>query len=397
MKKDTQIIHLGRSPHKNFGFVNPPVYHGSTVLFKTLADYEAGERDYYDFEKLPVNEYCSPTYGRYGSPSSIELQKALTVLEGADYSILTSSGVSAFTAALMGLLRAGDHLLMVDSVYGPTRRLCNDELTRFGVEVTYYDPMIGGSIEQLFKPNTRVVYVESPGSLTFEVQDIPAIAKAARARGIAVMADNTWGTFYFSKPYDLGVDVSIHSATKYIAGHSDMVMGLITCRKEYYEPILRCFRHMGACLGANEVYLAQRGLRTMPVRIRQQEKTALELAKWLKTQPEVVKVLHPALPDCPGHEIWKRDFSGSSGLFSILLKPFPNKQLAAMLDGLHHFGMGYSWGGYESLIIPFNPKKIRTATKWEYDGICLRINVGLEDIEDLKQDLADGLKRLRGA
>lgn len=398
MKKETKIVALGRDPKANFGYVNPPVYHASTILFPTLAEYEAGERDYSDVDLLGINQYHMPTYGRYGSPSTIALQQALAELEGADYAILTASGVSAISSAIMGLVGGGDHILMCDSVYGPTRRLCNDELKRFGVEVTYYDPTIGADIDKLIKPNTKVVYVESPGSLTFEVQDIPAIAKAAHARGnIAVVSDNTWATSYFTRPYELGVDVTVHSATKYISGHSDLVMGLITCKKEFYARILRCFRHLGACIGPDDVYMAQRGLRTLHVRLKHQEQAALELAKWLKTRPEVVKVLHPAFPECPGHEFWKRDFSGSSGLFTILLNPYSHKALAALLDGMEHFGMGYSWGGYESLMIPIKPGSIRTARKWTHDGLALRINVGLENIEDLRKDLEDGFTRLNAA
>jgi len=240
--------------------------------------------------------------------------------------------------------------------------------------------------------NTKMVYLESPGSLTFEVQDIPAIAKVAHASGAVVVADNTWATPIFSRPYELGVDVTIHSGTKYISGHSDLLMGLITCKDAYYKRILHAFKNMGVCLGPDDTYLVHRGMRTLAVRLKHQQEAGLRLAKWFEKRPEVVKVLHPALPSCPGHDIWKRDFTGASSLFSILMKPYSRKALGAMLDGLELFGMGYSWGGFESLIIPFNPP--RTAAAWTHDGVCLRVHVGLEDVDDLIADLEKGFERL---
>ncbi len=382
MKKDTALVTLGREHHPAHGSVNPPVYHISTVLFSTLEEFEAAERG-----KSPI-----PSYGRYGSLSTQALEKALAKLEGADHALVTTSGMAAIVLVLTGLLSKGDHVLVSDSVYGPMRRFCDQELARFGIEVQYYDPLIGKDIGALIKPNTKMVYVESPGSLTLEVQDIPAIAKEAHAKGAVVVADNTWATPLYSRPYELGVDVSIHSATKYISGHSDLLMGLITCKDAYYKRILHAFKNMGVCLGPDDTYLVHRGMRTMAVRVAHQQQTGLELAKWLKRRPEVVKVLHPALSDCPGHEIWKRDFSGATSLFSILVKPYSQKALAAMLDGLEHYGMGYSWGGFESLIIPFTPP--RTARPWTHDGINLRIHAGLEHIDDLIADLEKGFERL---
>lgn len=334
MKKETLLTTLGRAPEEHCGVVNPPVYRASTILFSSLEDFEASETGAYPL-----------VYGRSGTPATQAFERALAQLDGDDHAIVTSSGLSAIVVALTGVLSAGDHLLAPDSIYGSMRKFCEYELKRFGVEVTYYDPLIGGGIAALMKPNTKMVYCESPGSLTFEVQDIPAIARAAHAGGAVVVADNTWATPLFLRARDVGVDITIHSCTKYIGGHSDLVMGLITTSKKYYPQLRRTYRNLGCCPGADEIYLAQRGLRTMATRLKQHQETGLQLAHWLKKRPEVVKVLHPAFPECPGHIVWKRDFSGATGLFSVLLKPYPHKALAAMLDNMELFGMGFSWGG----------------------------------------------------
>ncbi|KIX11114.1 cystathionine beta-lyase [Dethiosulfatarculus sandiegensis] len=387
MKTDTRIIHSGRHPEENHGVVNPPVYHASTILFPTV-------------EKL---EHRDPTkrksihYGLYGTPTTFGLEDALAELEGGYDTKLFPSGLAAITVPMMAYLKAGDHLLMVDSVYGPTRRFCDNWLTRFGVETTYYDPMIGAGIRDLFKGNTKLVFLESPGSITFEVQDVPAICAEAKARGITTMIDNTWATPLYFKPFEHGVDVSLHAGTKYINGHSDVMLGTATATEEAFPALSKAATEFGQTIAPDDSYLALRGLRTISLRLNRHEKTALKLAHWLEDRVEVERVLHPALPSCPGHEFWKRDFLGSSGLFGLLLKPASKKALAAMLDNMELFKMGYSWGGFESLILPHDPADIRTATKWQAEGPLLRLHAGLEDPEDLIRDLEKGFERLNQA
>ena len=377
----TEIIHRGRNPAAQAGFVNPPVYRGSTVLFPDLATLESGKQTY--------------TYGRKGHPTMRALEEALCALEGGTRTILTSSGLAAVTTALLSFAKAGDHILVVDTCYRPTRQFCDEVLTGLGVEVTYYDPLIGGGISPLFRPNTRVVYTESPGSQTFEVQDIPAIAAACRAKDIWLLMDNTWATGSYFKPFRHGVDVSIQAATKYVVGHADAMLGIVTAGERAAKQLQKMHWLIGDCAGSEEIFLGLRGLRTMDLRLRQHHAAGLEIAKWLQQRPEVEAVLHPALPGFSGHDLWQRDFSGASGLFSIVLKVAPRAGLAAMLDGMKLFGMGYSWGGYESLVVPFDPAQYRSATTSAYSGkTCLRLHVGLEDVEDLKEDLAAGFVRL---
>lgn len=388
MRKETLLTHIGCHPKDHRGVVNLPVYRGSTILFNNLAEFEAAES----------GTYPSPIYGRYGTRSVTELEEAMAKLEGADYGIVTSSGMAAIAVGLMAYLSTGDHLLMVDNTYGSCRKFCDGELKRFGVEVEYYDPLIGAGIKDLIKENTKVVYVESPGSLTIEMQDVPAIAKEAHARGCVVMGDNTWGTQLYYDSFAHGIDISISSMTKYVSGHSDLVMGLITCKKQHYPKLINCFRHTGSSPSADACYLAMRGLRTMAVRLKQHQENALKLAHWLKGREEVEEVFYPALPGAPGHDIWKRDFTGACGLFSFALKEgYSHDGLAAMLDNLDGFGMGYSWGGYESLLTPVMLGSYRTATKWPYKGYTLRIHVGLEDPNDLIDDLSRGFDRLKAA
>ena len=386
-RRDTVLAHAGRDPSAQHGIVNPPVYHASTVVFPTVAKLEASQAAPFDHIH----------YGRYGTPTTMALEEAVAALEGGDKAISMPSGLSAIACTLQSFLKAGDHALITDSTYFPTRRLCNGLLAGFGVETTYYDPLIGAKIADLIRPNTRLVFLESPGSLTFEVQDVPAIVKAARARDVVVVMDNTWSAGYYFQPFAHGVDVSIQAATKFIAGHSDAMLGVVTVRKEHYERVKSTTAGLGVCAGVDECYLGLRGLRTLAARMPRHQETGLKLARWLKTRPEVARVLHPALPECPGHKHWKRDFTGSSGLFSVVLKEFPKKAVAAMLDGLELFAMGFSWGGYESLIVPIHPAKVRSATRWTHSGPAIRIHSGLEDADDLIEDLAAGLKRLASA
>ena len=386
-RRDTVLAHAGRDPGANHGIVNPPVYHASTVIFPTLAKLEASQAAPFDHIH----------YGRYGTPTTMALEEAVAALEGGDRAISMPSGLSAIACTLQSFLKAGDHALIVDSTYLPTRRLCNGLLAGFGVETTYYDPLIGAKIAGLIRPNTRVVYLESPGSLTFEVQDVPAIAKAAHARGAVVIMDNTWSAGYYFQPFSHGVDVSIQAATKFIAGHSDAMLGIVTVRKEFYEQVKATTAYLGVCAGVDECYLGLRGLRSLAARMARHQETGLKLARWLKARPEVACVLHPALPGCPGHELWKRDFTGAPGLFSVVLKEFSKKAVAAMLDNLELFAMGFSWGGYESLIVPIHPTKVRSVTRWPHPGPAVRIHAGLEDADDLIEDLAAGLERLTAA
>ncbi|MEM7398829.1 MAG: cystathionine beta-lyase, partial [Pseudomonadota bacterium] len=318
-------------------------------------------------------------------------------MEGGHATLLTPSGLSAITTTILSFVAAGDHMLVSDSVYKPTRRFCETVLKRLGVTTTYYDPVVGGDIAELVEERTKLVFTESPGSQTFEMQDIPAIAEVAHAAGAEVIMDNTWATPLYFKPFDHGVDVVVHAATKYIVGHADAMLGVITMNETAAAPVAKTHDILGLCPGPEDVYLALRGLRTLDVRLRRHQETGLALAEWLAQRPEVSRVIHPARPDHPGHALWQRDFTGASGLFGIVLNPASRQALSAMLDGLSLFGMGYSWGGYESLILPVDPKTYRSATVWEPEGPTLRIHAGLEDIEDLKADLEAGFQRLREA
>jgi len=310
---------------------------------------------------------------------------------------IAPSGLAAITTTLLAVLKAGDHLLVCDNAYRPTRNFANGMLTRYGVDTTYFDPLIGGGIAALLKPNTRAVVVEAPGSQSFEMPDIPAIAAVTQARGVLLIDDNTWATPLFHRSLDQGVDISIQAATKYIGGHSDIMFGTISANAEAWPLIAEAVQLLGVCAGPDDVFLAIRGLRTLAVRLAQHHRAGLEMARWLQTRPEVVKVLHPALESDPGHAIWKRDFTGASGLFSIVLKPAPQKAVDALLDSVQLFGLGYSWGGFESLVIPFDCSGYRTATKWAPGGPTLRFHIGLESVEDLKADLTRGFAAFNAA
>jgi cysteine-S-conjugate beta-lyase len=377
MKDDTKLVTSGRDPEKQLGAVNTPVYHASTILFPTVAalqDAWQGKGDWL-------------LYGRRGTPTTFGLQEALAEVEGGYACRLAPSGLAAITTALLAYLSSGDHLLMTDSVYGPTRAFCDGLLARMGVETTYYDPLIGANVDTLMRPNTKVVFTEAPGSVTFEIQDIPAIAAAAHAGGAICIMDNTWATPLFFKPFTHGVDVSVHAGTKYIVGHSDAMLGTITTTEAAWPRLIEAHDALGQCGAPDDAYLGQRGLRTMGVRLRQQQETGLTLARWLADRPEVERVLHPGLPGDPGHELWKRDFTGASGLFGAVLKPCSQDAVTALVDNLDLYGLGYSWGGYESLIMFYDPSKMRTATIWDAPGPTIRIHAGLEDPTDLIADL----------
>jgi len=388
-KPDTLLAHAGRDPAANFGVVNPPVYHASTIVHQSVADLEKAQKNRYGVDQV--------VYGRYGTPTTFALEQAVAALEGGPRAIAFCSGAAACYAALLAFVKAGDHVLVTDSVYGPVRTFCNNFLARFGVETAFYNPTMGEGIAALIRPNTRLIYLESPGSLTFEVQDTPAIVKLAKARKIKTVLDNTWAAPLFFKPLDLGVDVEVIAGTKYIVGHSDAMMGLAVTTEDSFLPVREAATQMGNHAAPDDCYLALRGLRTAGVRLRQHEKTALELARWLEKRKEVERVLHPALASFPGHNLWKRDFTGSSGLFSFILKSgTPKRAVDAMLDGMELYGMGFSWGGFESLLVPVYPEHLRSAVKWQ-SGPVLRLHAGLEDVGDLVADLEAGFKRLAAA
>ncbi len=387
MRRQTRLVHAGRDPGRDAGAVNPPIYRASTIIYPTLADFEA----------RAARRYTSFAYGLHGTPTTLALAEALTELSGGHRSVIVSSGLAAVTQALTAFLRAGDHLLVADHVYGPTRDFCRSTLARFGVETTFYDPLIGGDVRRLIRDRTRVVYLESPGSLTFEVQDVPAIAAAARAAGALVMLDNTWATPLRFRAFEHGVDIEIQAGTKYLAGHSDLLVGAITTRtEEQFRAVKDGVIGFGDCVSPDVCYETLRGLRTLDVRLRQHEASALAIARWLAGRPEVARVLHPAFPGHPGHETWKRDFLGASSLFGVLLHTDSTAAVARMVEGLRLFKLGASFGGFESLIIVAHPEQHRTARPWRERGVLLRLHVGLEAVEDLIADLEEGLARLAG-
>jgi cysteine-S-conjugate beta-lyase len=373
----TRLVTAAREFNEH-GMVNPAVYHASTVLFPDIASL--------------TNRNQQFTYGRKGTPTSRAVETSIAHLEGGFDCKVCPSGLAAITTALLAFLKAGDHLLMPDTVYAPARQLCDGLIKGLGIETTYYDPLIGRGIASLIRANTRVVYCESPGSQTMEVQDVPAIAAAAHATGAIAMIDNTWGAGHYFKAFAHGCDVSVQAATKYIVGHSDAMLGSVVCNEVAWPRFKDTYEAMGMFAGPDDMYLALRGLRTLDVRLERHQRNATAVAEWLRGQQAVDTVLYPALSNAPGHELWKRDFSGASGLFSVVLKPKSEVAMAAMLDGLQLFGMGYSWGGFESLVVPFKPH--RTATKWTSEAPCLRFHIGLEDPKDLIADLEAGFARM---
>ena len=377
---NTRLGHIGHTPSDYYGFVNPPVVHASTVLFPNAKTMETREQKY--------------TYGTRGTPTTDALCEAIDALEGSAGTILVPSGLAAVTVPFLGFLSAGDHALIVDSVYFPTRHFCDTMLKRLGVSVEYYDPMIGAGIESLIKPNTRLVHTEAPGSNTFEMQDISAISAVAHRHGCVVTMDNTWATPLYFKPLDHGVDISIHAATKYPSGHSDVLMGTVSANAAHWEQLKETNITLGVCGSPDDSYQILRGLRTMGVRLDRHQESTLAIATWLEEREDVARVLHPALQSFPGHELWKRDFTGSSGIFSIVLKaesPDRFKSKAhAFLDALSLFGLGYSWGGYESLAVHVGLSD-RRICKAPTEGPVIRLQIGLEDVADIRRDIEAGL------
>jgi cysteine-S-conjugate beta-lyase len=381
----TRVVTGGRDSASYYGFVNPPVYHASTLLYRSAEDYVARRSRY--------------RYGRWGTPTTEALELALQDLEGPNCAgvVLVPSGLAAISTALLSVVQAGDNVLVTDSAYEPTRKYCDEILSRLGVSTTYYDPLIGAAIAEQIRPNTRAIYLESPGSLSFEMQDVSAIAAAAHAKGIIVLMDNTWASPLYFRPLDHGVDLVVQAGTKYIGGHSDVMLGTVSANAKTVADLKNTFHLSGLCEGPDDVYLGLRGLRTLAVRLERHYQSGLAVAHWLEQRPEVLRLLHPALESHPGHALWKRDFTGACGLFSVVLKPVPQQAVYAFLNSLELFGIGASWGGYESLAIPFDCSPVRTATRWQPGGPTVRLHIGLEAVEDLIADLERGFAALAAA
>ena len=389
MKLRTRLAQRGRAARSDPGTVNLPVARASTVTFDSVADMHAVQRRFDADEPVP-------TYGMLNMPLRVAFEELMVELEGGHRAATLGSGLAANAVAIMACVGAGDHMLVTDSVYAPVRRFCTRTMARYGVETTFYDPRVGGGIAAHIKPNTKLVYVESPGSHTFEMQDIPAIAKAAHARGAAVIHDNAWATGVFYRSFDHGADIVVQPGTKYPAGHSDVIIGSVVANEAYWPRVRDVSRDFGQMASPDDIFLAMRGMRTLEVRLRQHEKSALHVAKWLQEQQGVARVLYPALEDDPGHAIWKRDYLGASGLFGVELEACDDGRFAAFIDRLELFALGYSWGGFESLVVPQNIEKARSVQPWK-GGPLIRLHIGLEDPHDLCADLARGLERLRSA
>jgi cysteine-S-conjugate beta-lyase len=387
-KPDTRLVTAGRKGEWTQGIVNPPVWRASTILYDSVADMRERQKD----------THHRLYYGRRGTPTHWSLAQALTELEpGAEGTLLYPSGVAAVATALLSVLRPGDELLMVDSAYEPTRSLCDGLLKRMGVTTRYYDPLIGAGIKELFTDQTRAVFMESPGSLTFEVQDVPAICAAAKSQGITTLLDNTWATPLYFRAIERGADLAVLSCTKYVVGHSDAMLGSVTAAPSAWTKLRQTTYQLGQTASADDAFLGARGLRTMGVRLARHHENGLAVARWLAEQPDVARVIHPALPGCPGHDIWARDFTGASGLFSFVLNGGDDAARSALIDGLELFGIGFSWGGFESLVIPADPEKLRSAVSWAAEGPLVRLHIGLEDPDDLIADLRAGLARFAAA
>ena len=389
MKINTKLTQFGRKPVNEPKTVNVPLHRASTVLFESLAELQANQAAWTADEQVP-------TYGVFNMPQELALANAAAELEGGYRAATFPSGLAAIAGALLACVKSGDHVLMTDSAYGPGRHFAASFLARFGVVIEFYDPLIGADIKTLMKPNTKVVYTESPGSHTFEVQDIPALVKAAHAHGALVIMDNAWATGYFFNAFAHGVDLVVQPATKYYAAHSDVLIGIVIASRETWPLLRDAAINLGQRASPDDCFLALRGMRTLGVRMKQHEASTLAVVQWLSTRPEVARVLYPALPTDPGHRLWKRDFTGASGLFGVELKPCSQTQLAAMLDHYEYFGLGYSWGGFESLVAPAHMNSARSVCPWR-GGPLVRYHVGLEDADDLIGDLSAGFERLTAA
>lgn len=383
---ETTLNRVGRCSEEQYGFINPPVYRGSTTLYKTLDD--------------ALNARAPFKYGTHGNPTVANLQKAWTALTGGAGTVVLSSGMAAVSFALLAVAKSGDNVLMTDTAYLPTRRFCDEFLRDMGITTTYYDPLITGEeLRSLLTklPKTTALFMESPGSQTFEIQDVPALTAVAKEFGVTTVLDNTWATPIFFDAHGKGCDISVEAGTKYLGGHSDLLLGMVSATEAWFPKLKRTLALFQCTPGNDDCFLALRGLRTMYIRLKEAEKRALDLARFLQNRDEVLRVLHPAFPECPNHALWKRDFTGSSGLFSIILLPkYTLKDIERMLDGLELFGMGFSWGGFESLIMYYDCTANRTATQFAPGGPLIRIQVGLESFDELKADLDEGFKRLRG-
>ncbi|MEZ8108968.1 cystathionine beta-lyase [Vibrio splendidus] len=386
-KKTTKLITAGRDKKWTNGVVNPPVQRASTVVFNSVEEKR----------KATINRANKTLfYGRRGTNTHFAFQDAMVEVEGGAGCALYPCGTAAISNAILSFVETGDHILMVDTCYEPTRDFCDTIMKKMGVETTYYEPTIGEGIQDLIKPNTKVLFTESPGSVTMEVQDIPTLARIAHEHDIIVMLDNTWAAGVNFSPFDFGVDISIQAATKYIVGHSDVMLGTAVANEKCWDQLREQSYLMGQCVSPDDAYLALRGIRTLDVRLRQHAESSLKVAKWLETRPEVNHVRHPALESCPGHEFFKRDFTGGNGLFSFVLKNSNTKATTALLDGMTHFSMGYSWGGFESLILANEPNSfdsLRTVANPNFTGTLVRVHIGLEDVDDLIADLEAGLER----
>ncbi len=381
-KDKTKLVHDGRMSALHHGAVNPPVYHASTFLYDSYLQLVG---------KAPRPQY---SYGRHFTPTSEALQQALCSLEGGFKTVLTPSGLNACALSILAFVETGDHILLTDNVYFPSQEFCNYGLSRMGVDVTCFDPSVGTGIENMITPKTKVIFLEAPGSQTMEIADLEKIVAIARAHNITTIIDNTWATPLYFKPLSIGIDVSVQSVTKYISGHADALIGAITCNEKHYTQLRKMHRSLGLCAGPDDVRIALRGLRTLDVRLERHMQNSIEIAKWLEQQELVKNVLHPALPSHPQHDLWQKLFSGATGLFSFTIAPQTDEALSAMLDNMTYFGMGFSWGGFESLIMPYPiiPRKVRP---FPSDQLLIRLHIGLEDVEDLKQDLAQGFERLK--